>query len=152
MTRLTISRSTAVAATLALLFLSACGEKPANDSPSTAMSPTAAPAPASAGDYKVTFRVEPDPPTGAKDNMVHVGIQDGSGKAVSDAQVHLTLTMPAMPEMKMAEMKNGADLTWNGTEYIATIPITMAGGWNVEVEAKRGGETLTKYETKLTAK
>jgi nitrogen fixation protein FixH len=96
--------------------------------------------------------VEPDPPAGAKDNMVHVGIQDGSGKTVNDAQVHLTFTMPAMPEMKMPEMKNGADLTWNGTDYSATVPITMAGSWNVEVEAKRGGETLTKYETKLTAK
>ena len=129
------------------LVLSGCGNTASNES----TSPTAS-APPSSTDYKVSFRVDPDPPTGAKENSAHVTLLDGSGKPVSDAQVHVQFTMPAMPEMKMPEMSNGADLSWNGTDYSGPIQITMAGGWNVEVEAKRGGEVLTKYQTKLTAK
>ena len=126
------------------LVLSGCGNTASNES----TSPTAP----SNTDYKVTFRVDPDPPAGAKENTVHVTLQDGSGKPVSDAQVHVQFTMPPMPEVKMPEMSNGTDLSWNGTDYSGPIQITMAGGWNIDVEAKRGGEVLTKYQTKLTAK
>jgi nitrogen fixation protein FixH len=83
---------------------------------------------------------------------VHVTVEDGAGKQVSDAQVRVTLTMPAMPEMKMPEMKNSADLPWTGSDYSAPVQVTMAGGWNVEVEAKRGSEVLGKYETRFEAK
>ena len=131
------------------LGLSGCGNQQSNEPPAT---PSAPGAPASPGDYKVSFRVAPDPPAGAKENTVHVTLQDGSGKPVTDAQVHVQFTMPAMPEMKMPEMSNGIDLSWNGTDYSGPIQITMAGGWNIDVEAKRGGEVLTKYQTKLTAK
>jgi len=83
---------------------------------------------------------------------MHVTVEDSSGKPVSDAQVHVTLTMPAMPEKKMPEMKNGADLPWTGSDYSAPVQVTMAGGWNVEVEAKRGAEVLGKHETRFDAK
>jgi hypothetical protein len=131
------------------LVLSGCGSQQSNEPPATPSTPGV---PASPGGYKVSFRVDPDPPAGAKENTVHVTLQDGSGKPVTDAQVHVQFTMPAMPEMKMPEMSNGIDLSWNGTDYSGPIQITMAGGWNIDVEAKRGGEVLTKYQTKLTAK
>ena len=134
------------------LSLAGCGSTPSNESAPPTTAPSTSGGPVSAGDYKVGFRVDPDPPAGAKENTVHVTLQDGSGKPVSDAQVHVQFTMPAMPEMKMPEMSNGTDLKWNGTDYSGPIQITMAGGWNIDVEAKRGGELLTKYQTKLTAK
>jgi hypothetical protein len=143
--------ATAPVIALLVLLLSSCGKTSTNE-PSTS-SPSSTPdAPANTGDYKVSFRVEPDPPAGAKENTVHVALVDGSGKPLNDAQVHVQLTMPAMPEMKMPEMSNGIDLSWNGTDYSGPIQITMAGGWNVGVEARRGGQVLTKYQTKLTAK
>ena len=134
------------------LVLSGCGNTQSNESAAPPAAPSTPGAPASPGDYKVSFRIDPDPPTGAKENTVHVTLQDGSGKPVSDAQVHVQFTMPPMPEIKMPEMSNGTDLSWNGKDYSGPIQVTMAGGWNVDVEAKRGGEVLTKYQTKLTAK
>lgn len=134
------------------LVLSGCGNTQSNESAAPPAASSTPGTPASSGDYKVSFRVDPDPPAGAKENTVHVTLKDGDGKPVSDAQVHVQFTMPAMPEMKMPEMSNGTDLSWNGTDYSGPIQITMAGGWNIDVEAKRSGEVLTKYQTKLTAR
>jgi hypothetical protein len=100
----------------------------------------------------MTTKVDPNPPAGGKENTIHVTVQDGSGKPVADAQVHLTLTMPAMPEMKMPEMKNTADLPWTGTDYSGPAQIMMAGGWTLDVEARRGSEVLAKDQTHLNAK
>jgi hypothetical protein len=128
------------------VFVSSCGD---NAAPPT---DTSAPGTSASGAYKINLRIDPNPPAGAKENTMHVTVEDSAGKPVSDAQVHITLTMPAMPEMKMPEMKNGADLPWTGSEYSAPVQVTMAGGWNVEVEAKRGNEVLGKYETRIDAK
>ena len=111
---------------------------------------TSAATPASA--YKLTFKMEPDPPQGAKQNTIHVGLTDASGKAVSDAQVRLTFTMPAMPAMNMPEMKNGAELRWTGSEYTGPIQILTAGGWNVGIEARRGNEVLATSQTHINAR
>jgi hypothetical protein len=135
----------------AVLLLAACGNEPAKapDAPAATPAPAAS---AAGGAHTITFRVEPDPPAGGKDNTVHVMVMDAAGKPVSDAQVHMTLTMPAMPEMKMPEMSNAADLKWTGSDYSAPIQISMAGGWNVVVEAKRGSEVLATHKSSISAK
>jgi RND family efflux transporter MFP subunit len=102
--------------------------------------------------YKLTFKMQPDPPQGAKENTIHVSLTDASGKAVSDAQVRLTFTMPAMPAMNMPEMKNGAELKWTGSEYTGPIQIMMAGGWNVGIEARRGNELLARAQAHINAR
>jgi hypothetical protein len=102
--------------------------------------------------YKLTFKTEPDPPQGAKENTIHVSLTDASGKAVSDAQVRLTFTMPAMPAMNMPEMKNGAELKWTGSEYTGPIQILMAGGWNVGIEARRGNELVATAQAHINAR
>jgi Cu(I)/Ag(I) efflux system membrane fusion protein/cobalt-zinc-cadmium efflux system membrane fusion protein len=102
--------------------------------------------------YKITFRMEPDPPAGARENTVHATVVDSAGKPVSDAQVRMTIIMPAMPSMGMPEMRNSAVLQWNGSEYVGTITIGMAGGWNVVVEARRGSEVLATYRTRFDAR
>src|SRR5882724_3220910 len=140
-----LSRQAFIAILAATLIAPAgCGNKPSNEQ-------SIAPAGSATGTYTITTRVDPDPPAGGKENTIHVTVQDGAGKSVSDAQVHLTLTMPAMPEMKMPEMKNSADLAWTGSDYSGLVQIMMAGGWTVDVEARRGGEVLAKYQTHLAA-
>jgi nitrogen fixation protein FixH len=88
---------------------------------------------------------------GGKQNTIHVALVDAAGKPVSDAQVRITFVMPAMPSMNMPEMRNNADLKWTGSEYVGPIQIMMAGGWNVVVEARRGGEMLATHSTRLDA-
>jgi hypothetical protein len=126
------------------IALAGCGNKPSDEQ-------GAAPAGNSTGTHKISTRVEPDPPNGGKENTIHVTVQDGAGKSVSDAQVHVTFTMAAMPEMKMPEMKNSAELPWAGSDYTGPVQIMMAGSWTVDVEARRGSEVLAKYQTHLNA-
>jgi len=150
MLKQTISRKTPIAILgVVALGLAGCGS---NTSTPEKTSKTETPAANPAGGYKIAFRVDPNPPAGAKENAMHVTVEDSAGKSVSDAQVHVTLTMPPMPDKKMPEMKNGADLPWTGSDYSAPVQVTMAGGWKVEVEAKRGSEVLSKYETDIEAK
>ncbi len=122
------------------------GSKSYSDS---AASPANAPA---AGGYKLTFKMEPDPPQGATENKIHVTLTDPAGKPVSDAQVRLTLTMPAMPAMNMPEMKNGAELKWTGSGYAGPIQIMMAGSWTAGIEARRGNEVLATLQVHINAR
>jgi hypothetical protein len=112
---------------------------------------TSATAP-SASSHKVTFRMEPDPPIGGSEANLFVTVTDTAGTLVTDAQVRLTLIMPAMPSMKMPEMRSGADLRWNGKEYAGAIGVSMAGPWNIVVEASRGGAVLGTYRSNTEAR
>ena len=84
--------------------------------------------------------------------MFRVTVTGPDGKAVSDAQVRGTLVMPAMPAMGMGEMRSSFNLAWNGSDYSGSGPIPMAGSWNITVEARRGGQLLSAYRTRLDAK
>jgi len=108
----------------------------------------AQPAPTS---WKVSFRSDPATPQGGSEAALHVSLQDASGQRVSDAQVLVTLFMPAMPSMGMGEMRAEATLTPSGTEYVGRMKVPMAGPWTVTVNASRGGQRVT-YRTSLNAK
>jgi hypothetical protein len=60
--------------------------------------------------------------------------------------------MPAMPAMGMPEMRSSFKLAWNGSEYMGGGTIPTAGTWNVTVEARRGGQLLGVYRSRLDAK
>jgi RND family efflux transporter MFP subunit len=100
---------------------------------------------------KITFRSAPETPRGNSDATLHVALLDSSGKAVTDAQVKVTLVMPAMPAMGMGEMRAASDLTWKNSEYVGTIKVPTAGSWNVEVSASRNGQLLGSYHARLNA-
>ena len=102
--------------------------------------------------YSINLRSEPAPPKGGSDGTFHVTLTGPDGKPVTDAQVKATLVMPAMPAMGMGEMRSSMDLAWNGTEYVGSGPIAMAGSWNLTVEARRGGQVLGVYRSRLDAK
>jgi hypothetical protein len=112
----------------------------------------AAEAPTSGSNYAVTLRSEPSPARGGSDGMFHVTVTGPDGKPVTDAGVQVMLLMPAMPAMGMAEMRSSFKLMWNGSEYVGSGAIAMAGSWNVIVEARRGGQLLGVYRTRLDAK
>ncbi|HEX6502852.1 MAG TPA: efflux RND transporter periplasmic adaptor subunit [Terriglobales bacterium] len=100
---------------------------------------------------KITFAVEPNPPKSIGENMFHVSVVDASGKEVPDADVTVTLIMPAMPAMGMPEMRNTFKLPYAQGMYMGKGNIATAGSWNVVVEAKRNGQVVATYRTQLKA-
>jgi membrane fusion protein, copper/silver efflux system len=100
---------------------------------------------------KISFAVEPNPPKGAADNTFHVSVLDANGKAIPNAEVTVTLVMPAMPSMGMPEMRNSFKLPFVRGMYMGKGNIGMAGPWNVAVEAKRNGQVIARYRTRFNA-
>jgi len=102
--------------------------------------------------FKVSFRSDPATPQGGAEAALHVSVQDAAGKPVTDAQVRVTLFMPAMPAMGMGEMREAATLTASGSEYAGRIKVPTPGTWTVTVEVSRSGQLLTNYRSSLNAK
>ena len=101
--------------------------------------------------FHVVFQTAAEP-AGGKPADLHVAVTDPGGKTVSDAQVRVTLLMPAMPAMGMAEMRQSGELKWDGTQYSGNMTIPTAGSWNVTVEVQRNGQRLATYRTTLRAR
>jgi Cu(I)/Ag(I) efflux system membrane fusion protein len=91
---------------------------------------------------------------GGQDNTFKATLTDASGKPVGDAQVTITLVMPAMPSMNMPEMKNSFALSWapGPQMYVGQGKVPMAGSWNALVEARRNGTVIASAHTRLSAK
>jgi hypothetical protein len=83
--------------------------------------------------------------------MFHVNIVDENGKEVPDADVTVTLSMPAMPAMGMPEMRNSFKLPYAQGMYMGKSNIATAGSWNVVVEAKRNSQVIATHRTRLNA-
>lgn len=103
------------------------------------------------GDLQIEFSTQPSPPKGAAENKLFVTVRDSKGQPVRDANVKVTFFMPAMPEMNMPEMRQSADLTWDGSRYSGTANISMAGKWEVTVEVMKGGKTIGTHKTEVQA-
>ncbi|MCE5263672.1 MAG: FixH family protein [Deltaproteobacteria bacterium] len=93
-----------------------------------------------AGDYSVDIKMDKDPPVVGM-NHVFVAVKDKNGKAVTDAKVLVTASMPAMPGMPA--MENKAEAKLSGGSYLAMIDISMAGSWNMSVRITQGGKSAT---------
>jgi hypothetical protein len=120
-------------------------------------SPSAAQAPAKSSTKAKPARLDIMlmKPTAVKtgDNQFEVLVTGADGKPVSDADVSVVFVMPAMPAMKMPEMRNEVALkpAAAGT-YTGTGQVMMAGKWNVTVKVKRGGKEIGRKTLTLTAK
>lgn len=101
---------------------------------------------------KVSLRVEPDPAKAGAENMFHITLTDSEGKPIPNAQVKVTLIMPAMPAMNMPEMRNSFDVPFMGGIYMGKGTVPMEGSWNVIVEATSNGKLIASYRSRLTAK
>jgi hypothetical protein len=94
-------------------------------------------------------------PTAAKagDNPFEVMVNGADGKPVTGADVSVLFVMPAMPAMKMAEMRNEVKLKSAGAgRYAGPGNVMMAGTWNVTISVKQGGKELGQKKLTLTAK
>jgi hypothetical protein len=93
-----------------------------------------------AGDYNVLIKIDKNPPVAGKNNM-EIAITDASGKAVTDAKVVLSYSMPAMAGMPAMSYK--ADAEPKGNVYKTKVDYSMAGSWNNELKITRGGKTAS---------
>ena len=144
-------RGAAIAAVVAGLFAGGCGrsEQATQSQPAATTAP--APSGASAQAAEITFKNDPDPvKTGA--NTFEVMVMQG-GQPVNDATVSAEFYMPAMPQMKMPEMRMKTDLAPAGNGmYRGQGQVAMAGNWDVTVMAMRGGQELATKKLTVTAK
>ena len=93
-----------------------------------------------AGDYSVDIKMDMDPPV-VGTNIVEIAITDKAGKAVTDAKVLVSASMPAMPGMPA--MENKGEAKPEGGKYKAKIDLSMGGSWNFSVRITQGGKTAT---------
>jgi hypothetical protein len=93
-----------------------------------------------AGDYTVLIKIDKNPPVVGKNN-IEIAITDGSGKAVVDAKVVLTYSMPPMPGMAPMNYKVDAEL--KGNVYRTKVDYSMAGSWNNEIKITRAGKATS---------
>jgi Cu(I)/Ag(I) efflux system membrane fusion protein len=91
---------------------------------------------------------------GAQENPFQATLTDANGMSINDAQVTVTLVMPAMPSMSMPEMRNSFALTWAAGQqmYTGKGNVPMAGSWSVLVEARKNGNVIASARTRLSAK
>jgi YtkA-like protein len=87
------------------------------------------------------------------ENKFEVMVKGADGKPMSGADVSVLFVMPAMPAMKMAEMRNEVKLKPSGPGmYMGPGNVMMAGTWNVTVSVKQAGKEVGQKKLTLTAK
>ena len=91
-----------------------------------------------AGDYTVEAEIDKNPPV-VGDNNIKIEIKDASGKHVTDAKVVVEYSMPAMSGMPAMNYKTDTEL--KGSDYKATMNLSMSGSWNIAVKITKGGKT-----------
>jgi Cu(I)/Ag(I) efflux system membrane fusion protein/cobalt-zinc-cadmium efflux system membrane fusion protein len=99
--------------------------------------------------FELRLQITPNPPRVGK-NMIDVQVQDRNAQPVTDAEVQVVFTMPAMPSMNMPAMRaqSAAGHVGNGV-YRGAAALSMAGSWDVTVSAVRAGQTLAEQRTSL---
>jgi hypothetical protein len=87
------------------------------------------------------------------DNAFEVMVKGADGKPINDADVSVLFVMPAMPTMKMAEMRNEVKLKPAGDgKYTGSGNIGMAGKWNTTISVKKDGKPIGQKKLTVTAK
>ena len=101
----------------------------------------------------ITFASQPTPAKAGGNSQFDVTVKDAKGQPIVNADVSVTLVMPAMPAMKMAEMRHEVKLKpAGGGKYSGTGEIMMAGQWNVTVSVKQAGKEIGSKKLTLSAK
>jgi nitrogen fixation protein FixH len=94
-------------------------------------------------------------PTAVKmgDNQFEVMVKDAAGKPITKADVSLLFVMPAMPAMKMAEMRNTVKLKEMGDGmYAGQGKVMVTGVWNVTIDVMQSGKSVGQKKVTVTAK
>jgi RND family efflux transporter MFP subunit len=86
-------------------------------------------------------------------NRVAVRVRAADGTPVTDADVRIICSMPAMPSMQMPAMRSDARLAHGeGDEYRGEVSLSMAGRWDVTITAQRAGAPLAELRTSTIAR
>ena len=120
-----------------LAVIAGCTQQPQQPSKAAAESPA-----------QLDVRVEPQQPKSGQEAKVTAELRDASGKPISDAEVKTTAVMK-MGEM--GDMRESATLKWTGSRYEGPMKPSMAGEWDVTVEAVKGGKVIATQKIKLKA-
>lgn len=119
--------------------------------PASAEPAAVAPPPTTTHGVDITFTTEPDPPKVGENAFEAMVMADGH--AVTDAGVSVELLMPAMPSMKMPEMRSTFALKHDGSgRYRGAGGVTAAGDWEATVRVTRSGRDISSRTFRLTAK
>jgi hypothetical protein len=87
------------------------------------------------------------------ENALEVMVKGKDGMPLSEADVSVLFVMPAMPMMKMPEMRNEVKLKpADGGVYTGTANVMMAGKWSVTVSVKQDGKEIGQKKLTLSAK
>jgi len=99
---------------------------------------------------KVELTTDPSPAQKGN-NTVRVKLTDPAGTPITGAQVTVTFSMPAMPEMGMAAMKTVIKATESsGGMYEGKGDLGSGGTWQVTVTARQDGKIIANK--RLTVK
>ena len=100
----------------------------------------------------ISFRALADPPrTG--DNTFEVAVKDTAGQPVTDAEVSVTLLMPAMPTMNMPAIRNETKLPHVGRGvYRGPGQVMTAGRWDTTVSVSKAGQRLGSRQFALVVR
>lgn len=91
---------------------------------------------------KIALTTDPSPAQKGS-NTVRVKLTDQAGKPIVGAQVTVTFSMPAMPEMGMAAMKTVIKATdKGGGMYEGKGDLGSGGTWQVRITAQQDGQTI----------
>ena len=106
---------------------------------------------AQSGVATLTLTTKPSP-LGLGQNLFDVVVKDAKGRPVTDAEVALSLVMPADPKTKHPEMRTDGKLNnVGGGKYNGIAIVSMAGEWDVTVKATQKGKELGRAQHRLTA-
>ena len=83
---------------------------------------------------KATIVFDASPLTAMKEIPFAISLLDVDGKAITDAELMISMDMPAMPMPP-----NNPAATWENGAYRGTAIFTMAGGWQVKVNIQAPG-------------
>lgn len=108
---------------------------------------------ASAQSSGASVRVTATPnPLGLGQNRFDATVKDAGGRPVANAEVTLSLVMPADPKTKHPEMRTEGKLNNLGRgKYNGLAMVTMAGTWHVTVTAAQNGKTIGQSTVTLQA-
>lgn len=136
----------------AALFLAGCSQpatnkeesaQPQTSKPQSDAAQPAVPAQRASGEVKIA----PSQPSQGESVNISFRLKDSLGNPIADADVKAIFEMAG--EMKMREP---TDLKWNGTEYVGSHKPSMAGEWEVNVEARKNGQLLLSMPSAVEVK
>jgi hypothetical protein len=111
---------------------------------------SAAPPSTQAGKFEIKLTTQPDPPK-VGENTFRIKVVDASGSPIADAEVEVSLFMPAMAGMP--PMSSRAKLSSKGGgEYAGKVQVQTPGTWQVTVYVRRKGQLLGSTQLNINAR